>query len=111
MTVNHTVQRLLVVLNLPRSVPALLIVARVILERMTDNRALPSPVPTLAVLNQAIDDLQAAQVEAWTTKQWEAAKKKWAKDKKKWSDCQTQSSKQKLEGRKSWSFLYTCMTS
>jgi hypothetical protein len=51
------------------------------------------------------------QVEAWTSTQWEAAKEEWAKDKAKWADCQEQSSKQKLEGRKSWSFLYTCMTS
>ena len=53
----------------------------------------------------------ATQVEAWTSMQWEAAKEKWAKDKAKWADCQEQSSKQNLEGRKSWSFLYTCMTS
>jgi len=53
----------------------------------------------------------ATQVETWTTKQWEAAKREWAKDKAKWVDCQKQSSEQKLKGRKSWSFLYTCMTS
>lgn len=53
----------------------------------------------------------ATQVETWTGAQWEAAKEEWAKDKAKWADCQDQSSKQKLEGRKSWSFLYTCMTS
>ncbi len=53
----------------------------------------------------------AAQVETWTAKQWDAAKKKWSKDKAKWSDCQKQSNAQKLEGRKSWSFTYTCMTS
>jgi hypothetical protein len=64
MTIKNTTQRLLVVLNLPRSVPALLVMARVILDRMTGNGALPSPVPTLAVLSQAIDDLQAAQVQA-----------------------------------------------
>jgi hypothetical protein len=52
-----------------------------------------------------------AQVETWTTKQWETAKKKWATDKKKWADCRKQSSTQKLEGRASWSFLYKCMTS
>ena len=40
-----------------------------------------------------------------------AAKKKWAKDKTKWADCQKQSSAKKLEGRKNWSFTYTCMTS
>src|SRR5271165_4032133 len=51
------------------------------------------------------------QIETWTSTQWEAAKEKWAKDKAKWADCQEQSSKQNLEGRKSWSFLYTCMTS
>ncbi len=53
----------------------------------------------------------ATQVETWTSAQWEAAKEEWAKDKAKWADCQEQSSKQKLEGRKTWSFLYTCMTS
>jgi hypothetical protein len=53
----------------------------------------------------------AARVEAWTRKQWAAAKKEWARDKTKWTDCRKQSSKQKLEGRQSWSFLYKCMTS
>jgi len=56
------------------------------------------------------DPSAAARVETWTRKQWAAAKKEWATDKKKWADCQKQSSKQKLEGRKSWSFLYQCMT-
>ena len=50
------------------------------------------------------------QVETWTQKQWDAAKKDWAKDKAKWAACQKQSKDQKLQGRKSWSFLYTCMT-
>jgi hypothetical protein len=49
-------------------------------------------------------------VEHWTTKQWDAAKAGWAKDKAKWADCQHQSAEQKLTGRKSWSLLYTCMT-
>jgi hypothetical protein len=53
----------------------------------------------------------ATQVEKWTNKQWEAAKKRWAKDKKNWADCRMQSREQKLEGRKSWSFIYKCMTS
>lgn len=52
----------------------------------------------------------ATQVETWSRKQWEAAKKEWAMDKAKWADCRKQSSKQKLAGRKSWSFLYKCMT-
>jgi hypothetical protein len=53
----------------------------------------------------------ATQVEKWTKTQWAAAKKEWAKDTKKWADCRKQSGEQKLEGRKSWSFLYKCMTS
>ena len=52
----------------------------------------------------------AAKVETWTRKQWDAAKKEWAKDKAKWADCRKQSGEQKLKGRKSWSFLYKCMT-
>ena len=51
------------------------------------------------------------QVETWTKDQWEAAQKEWAKDTKKWADCRMQSSKERLEGRKSWPFLYKCMTS
>ena len=51
------------------------------------------------------------QVETWTRAQWEAAKKEWAKEKTKWADCRKQSDTQKLEGRKSWPFLYKCMTS
>ena len=49
------------------------------------------------------------KVENWTTKQWNAAKAEWAKDKAKWADCRQQATKQKLTGRKSWAFLYTCM--
>jgi hypothetical protein len=51
-----------------------------------------------------------AQVETWTTQQWEAAKAKWAQNTTKWTDCKKQSNARKLEGRESWSFLYTCMT-
>jgi hypothetical protein len=50
------------------------------------------------------------RVETWTKKHWEAAKREWAKDKVKWADCRAQSKQQKLKGRKSWSFLYSCMT-
>ena len=52
----------------------------------------------------------STQVETWTEAQWEAAKKEWAKDTTKWADCQKKWNKQKLEGRKSWPSLYTCMT-
>jgi hypothetical protein len=51
------------------------------------------------------------EVSKWTTKEWNQAKAKWAKEKEKWADCQKQSKDQKLTGRKSWSFLASCMTS
>jgi hypothetical protein len=53
----------------------------------------------------------AAQVETWTAQEWEAAKATWAQSTTKWAECQKQSGTRKLEGRESWSFLYTCMTS
>jgi hypothetical protein len=52
----------------------------------------------------------AQKVQHWTLKQWAAAKKKWAKDKEKWADCRKQAGDKNLIGRKSWSFLYQCMT-
>jgi hypothetical protein len=51
----------------------------------------------------------ATKVEHWTTKQWDAARTDWEKDRTKWAECQQLSTDQKLTGRKSWSFLYTCM--
>ena len=68
-----------------------------------------TPTPTVAA-PMSFNPSVAAQVEAWTMKQWDAAKQEWAKDKTKWANCEKQSDNQKLEGRKSWSFLYTCMT-
>ena len=50
-------------------------------------------------------------VSRWTEEQWSHAKAQWAKEKEKWADCQKQSKEQKLTGRKSWSFLASCMTS
>jgi len=72
------------------------------------------PATKLAPATSATDSSKASiptQVENWTRGQWEAAKKEWAKDTTKWASCQKQSGKQKLEGRKSWPFLYNCMTS
>jgi hypothetical protein len=71
------------------------------------------PATKPAPATSATDSSKASvptQVEKWTRDQWEAAKKEWAKESTKWADCQKQSSKQKLEGRKSWPFLYKCMT-
>jgi len=75
--------------------------------------SVPSPAKRPASATSATDSSKASistQVENWTEDQWEATKKEWAKDKAKWASCQKQSSEQKLEGRKSWPFLYKCMT-
>jgi len=42
--------------------------------------------------------------------EWNNAVKQWAQDKTKWAGCREQSKARKLSGRKSWSFLYRCMT-
>ena len=51
------------------------------------------------------------EVSKWTKQQWYAAKALWVKEKVKWADCQQQAAEKKLSGRKSWPFLYGCMTS
>ena len=57
---------------------------------------------------------QAAQtmtdVSKWTRKQWSAAKAKWAAEKDAWNGCQNEARTKNLSGRKSWQFLYDCMT-
>jgi hypothetical protein len=53
----------------------------------------------------------AEDVSKWTQKQWNAAKAKWVKEKDKWNNCNKQATDKKLSGRKSWSFIYSCMTS
>jgi hypothetical protein len=57
-------------------------------------------------ISSKIDD-----VSNWTSEQWNRAKAEWVKEKEKWADCQKQSKNQDLTGRKSWSFLASCMTS
>jgi hypothetical protein len=56
-------------------------------------------------------ETKAEDVAKWTSKEWNKAKAQWAKEKEKWADCQKQSKDQGLTGRKSWSFLASCMTS
>ena len=65
---------------------------------------------TQTLAAQAAQPSTTTNVENWTIKQWNDAKRTWAKDTTKWADCQQQSKEQKLTGRKSWSFLYNCMT-
>jgi hypothetical protein len=69
----------------------------------------PAPPKTegkpVAVLATKMEDISN-----WSKKQWYAAKAKWVKEKVKWADCQMQTVDKKLSGRKSWPFLYSCMT-
>jgi len=62
-----------------------------------------------ASVAQAAQPSELTKVEHWTTKQWNAAKSDWARDKSKRADCQQLSTDRGLAGKKSWSFLYTCM--
>jgi hypothetical protein len=50
------------------------------------------------------------RAETWTKKEWAAMQSEWAKDREKWTGCRNRADEQKLAGRKSWSFLYQCMT-
>jgi hypothetical protein len=54
--------------------------------------------------------MKMEDVSKWTQKQWNAAKAKWTEKKTQWNDCQTQAKAKNLSGRKSWQFLYDCMT-
>ena len=53
---------------------------------------------------------KVGEVSKWTKQQWYAAKAIWVKEKTKWANCQLQAIDKKLFGRKSWPFLYNCMT-
>lgn len=69
------------------------------------------PAPAQTTAPAATTSSKTDDVSKWTRKQWNHAKAEWAKEKQKWADCQKQSKDQKLTGRKSWSFLASCMTS
>jgi hypothetical protein len=49
-------------------------------------------------------------VSKWTRRQWHDAKAKWQEEKDAWNGCQNEAKTQNLSGRKSWQFLYDCMT-
>lgn len=49
-------------------------------------------------------------VSKWTRKQWHIAKVKWQEKRDSWNSCRTEAKTQNLSGRKSWQFLYDCMT-
>jgi len=56
--------RALVSLKLPRPVPALIALAKSMVQAMTGNAAFPNPDPTLATVIQAITDLETAETAA-----------------------------------------------
>ena len=68
------------------------------------------PPPQTAEKPTAALAVKMEEISNWTKKQWYAAKAKWVKEKVKWTDCQARAIEQKLTGRKSWPFLYSCMT-
>jgi hypothetical protein len=67
-----------------------------------------SPAPMASLSAQASQTM--TDVSKWTRKQWIAAKAKWVEEKDVWNGCQTQAKAQNLAGKKSWQFLYDCMT-
>ena len=82
------------------------LVVAAILGVVTSGVALAQTTTPSSSTSSKIDD-----VSKWTSKQWNRAKAEWEKEKEKWADCQKQSKDQNLNGRKSWSFLASCMTS
>ncbi len=81
------------------------LVVAAILGVVTSGVAIAQTATPSSSTSSIIDD-----VSKWTSTQWNRAKAKWEKEKEKWADCQKQSQGQKLTGRKSWSFLASCMT-
>jgi hypothetical protein len=67
MSNNKTsVHRVLVALAMPRPVPAFVVYARNVVERITGNAYFPTPVPTPAAIAKAVDDLQVAETAVLT---------------------------------------------
>jgi hypothetical protein len=81
-------------------------VAAIVLGVVMPGAALAQTTTPPSSTSSKLDD-----VSKWTSKQWNRAKAKWEKETEKWADCQRQSKDQNLTGRKSWSFLASCMTS
>jgi hypothetical protein len=71
-------------------------------QRQTQAQQEPKPAET--------STMKMEDVSKWTQKQWNAAKAKWTEKRAQWNDCQTQAKVKNLSGRKSWQFLYDCMT-
>lgn len=71
----------------------------------------PAPAPESAPSSLSTKvETKADDVAKWSRKEWNKARVQWAREKDKWAGCQKQSKDQRLSGRKSWSFLASCMT-
>jgi len=64
MTVTNKPHRALAILKLPRNVPTLIAIASQIIKSMTGNAYFPSPTPSPAALQGAVNDLMTAQTAA-----------------------------------------------
>ncbi len=51
------------------------------------------------------------KVKTISARQWSRMKRQWSKQTVKWTSCNKQADDQKLTGRKSWTFIASCMTS
>jgi hypothetical protein len=63
-TTTKSLHRSIASLKLPSKVPALITYAQAIVKAMTGNASFPTPVPTLAAVTSAVNDLQAAETAA-----------------------------------------------
>jgi hypothetical protein len=72
-TMNKNAHRTLVSLKLPTQVTALITYAQGIVKAMTGNPAYPNPLPTLAAVTTATNDLQAAHTASLTRAKGTAA--------------------------------------
>lgn len=66
MNQNKSVHRILVILNLPRPVPALVTYAQSVITAMTNNPHFPTPSPALAEVSTALTALQTSESAALT---------------------------------------------
>jgi hypothetical protein len=71
--------------------------------------ASPQAAPSTASAPVPTERPDAAKVDTWSRKKWDATRRGWARDKQKWADCRKQAADENLIGRKSWPFLYHCM--
>ena len=58
---TKSIRRPTVTLQLPKSVPALIVHAQGIVERMTGNTAFPNPTPSLTAVTAAVDALRTVE--------------------------------------------------